>query len=331
MSVRIIKPGVQATLQDFGRWGFQSLGVPVSGAMDEDAYIRANLLVGNEEHEGCIEFTLHGAEIEFESDAVIALCGGGSTVIVNDAYVPFEKSVRIKRGSVLKFKPHQQGCRCYLAIAGGLRIKKVLNSQSTYLPARLGGLQGRMLQPHDRLGINPHKSVLAERIERSLPVNTTNFAVASWSIPSKETVSQNSIRIYSGAEWNWLANEDQKKITANALTISPSSNRIGYRLQGVKIKKQTTEELVSASVTKGTVQLTPEGNLIILMADGQTTGGYPRIAQVAAVDLPRCAQLQIGAQIQFQLISFAEAEDLFLRRAHEREETKRSITTRFSV
>jgi antagonist of KipI len=331
MSIRIIKSGFLSTLQDIGRPGFQSEGVPVCGAMDTEALITANLLVGNAENSCCIEFTLHGAEIELEEDTLISFTGGGARLQVGASEIPFGKSIHVQKGSTVKLIDSPHGCRSYLAVAGGFRADKIMKSSSTYLPSAFGGLNGRALQNGDFLDVNQGTSPVAEKIKASLPLNSQALCVASWGLGNPKTSFCKVIRIVEGPEWNWLSEKTRKEFHELKFSVLPSSNRMGIRLQSEKPERIDRKELLSTSVSKGTIQCTPDGNAILLMSDCQTTGGYPRIAQVAAVDLCECAQLRAADKLQCVNISFDEAERLFLERQRKIGEIKRGVATRFNL
>ena len=331
MSIRIIKAGFYSTLQDTGRPGFQSEGVPVCGAMDVDALKYANMLTGNDENSCCIEITLHGAQLACDEDMLIALTGGGSRAFVNESEIPFGKAIHIQKGSVLKFSASPDSCRTYFAVGGGFVLEKTMNSSSTYVAAGFGGLNGKPLQTGDELMIGKNESLLTKAITASLPFKQQSFSIASWGLSLARAIAQRSIRIFEGPEWNWISETSRESFDHFYFTILPSSNRMGLRLQSEKICRVDSKELLSTSVSKGTIQCTPDGNTILLMADCQTTGGYPRIGQVAAVDLSYCAQLRAGDRIQFTRISFAEAERLFLERQQLIGDIKRGIAARFNL
>lgn len=328
MSIRIVKPGFLSTLQDLGRPGFQSEGVPVCGAMDSDALRFANLLVGNVEEACCIEITLQGTEFEITDDSLIAFTGGGSRLVINDKDAPFGKAIRIGKGSTVKLQASSYGCRSYLAIGGGFQVERIMNSASTYLPSQFGGKGGRALRSGDVLHADKGSS-LVEKIRQSLKPVPSGFSVASWGLPPEN--KNNRVMIFEGPEFGWLTRTSQDKIDQIELTGLPTSNRMGIRLRSENFERLDSKELLSTSVSKGTIQCTPDGNLIILMSDCQTTGGYARVAQVAATSLSRCAQLRPGDTVQFSRISFAEAEQLFLERQLKIEEIKKGIASRFKV
>lgn len=329
MSLKIIKPGFFTTLQDKGRWGFQSLGVPVSGVMDEEAMTKANLLVGNEDNSAVLEFTLHGAEVQVCRDAVIALCGGGAHIFYDGKELPFNRPIHLRQGFILKFALSLEGSRSYLAIAGGLAVTPIMRSVSTYTTSKLGGIDGNILKAGDVVHFQNRFTSLSTRIRESLPLNEGNISLARWSM-GKE-IPPKIIRVIKGAEWDWFTTSSQETITRSEFFVLPSSNRIGYKLKGELIQRITDRELISTTVAKGTVQCTPDGSLIILMADCQTTGGYPRIATIAAADLSACAQKKIGDTIQFTEVSFDEAEQLLLEKHRTLREMKSGISTRFGL
>jgi antagonist of KipI len=330
MSLRIIKPGFLTTVQDTGRWGFQADGVPVSGAMDEHALMEANVLVGNSERTCGLEITLHGAEFEAEENMLVAVCGGGSKMMIDDRIVPHRRPVHIRKGGIIKFVPSPKGCRSFLSVAGGFHIVKIMNSAATYLPSGFGGIEGRPIKTNDRLPLNTDKSPLSHKIIESLPLGAEIFKTASWGLPVEREFNGN-IRVFAGAEWNWFTEETRQRFFNSEFKMLPSSNRMGYRLSGESLQQSEKKELISTSVVRGTIQITPDGGAILLMADAQTTGGYPRIAQVAAVDLCRCAQQRIGGLVRFDSISFAEAEQLLLERHQKFNEMKRGIAIRFGL
>jgi antagonist of KipI len=330
MSLRIIKPGFFTTLQDGGRFGFRASGVPVSGAMDEDSLIKANLLTGNSEGQCALEFTMHGAEMEVEKDMLVAFGGGGSHVFYDGQELPFDRPIHLRKGFVLRLALSLNGCRTYLAVAGGFIGQKILNSASTYTPSMLGGLDGKPLKAGDRVLVNEKLSVLSSRIKDAMHLHEgQRVAIASWS--AGKNLNSKTIRMAQGPEWDWFTEEAREKITASEFVVLPSSNRIGYKMQGTNLSRLNAEELISTAVAKGTLQCTPDGNVIMLMADCQTTGGYPRIGYVVQADLSHCGQLKIGDTIRFSIVSFHEAEQLLLNRYRTLKEMKFGISTRFGL
>ena len=314
MSLRIIRPGISTTLQDAGRRGYQAAGVPVSGAMDSNSMRLANILCGNDPGAVVLETTLHGAEWLVEEEQLIAFTGGGSSLLINNQPAPFNRAIRVKASSLLSLKPSPTGCRTYLAVSGGFKAKIDLKSSSTYKTASFGGYKGRALKSGDLLEWNHHKEPISIKMINSLALRGHNFSVAGWSIDLNTTGKEKNIRVFRGPEWDYFEDQTKKTIFTNSFSISNQSDRMGYRLTGSPLTLLRKRELISTAVCMGTIQVTHEGNLVILMADAQTTGGYPRIAMVAAVDLPICAQLRPGDKLHFSEISMDKAEDLYLER-----------------
>jgi KipI family sensor histidine kinase inhibitor len=327
----IKKPGITGTVQDAGRFGFQSLGVVTGGAMDLFAYRTANLLAGNHQDAAIIEINFGNTEIVFEQNALIAACGRGADLFINGEPAPVWKTIAIKKGVSLFVKNNNEGARMYLAVAGGWYVKKIMNSSSTYLPANFGGYEGRTLQQGDLVKTNTKLSEVSIQIISSMQ-SDKKFLAASWGIqlPDFFNYKAKIIRVLKGPEQDWFEDSSVQNFYSSAFTISNAADRMGYRLSGNAMIKRESKELLSTAVTKGTVQVTPDGNMILLMSDCQTTGGYPRIAQVAAVDLNICAQLKPGDSIIFKEISFEEAEQLFLKQEKHFYDTEKSIAYRFA-
>jgi antagonist of KipI len=327
-----LQPGIQTTLQDGGRWGSQRLGVPVSGAMDDFAFRMANLLVGNETCTACIEFAMGGATLVLEDSLLVAFCGKGMEIWVQGETVPLWRTALMPAGTEIKLKPVSRGSRIYMAIAGGFDVPPVLGSRSTYEPAQLGGYMGRALLANDRLPSSASLSAVSHRIINSLVKEKPELSLANWTVDFRHfpDYSDDFVRMIRGAEWEWFTDDAKKIFFGSGFTLSVQSNRMGFRMLGKPLTVKNTTELASTAVCKGTMQVTPDGSLILLMSDCQTTGGYPRIAQVAAVDLPICAQLRPNDTVAFTEVSMAEAEQLLLDREHELQQVQQNISLIFS-
>jgi antagonist of KipI len=291
MEVIVHRAGMLTTVQDLGRSGHRAAGVPLAGAMDPFALRVANLLVGNLENAPALEFTLRGPELEFSADTIVALGGGGF------AALPSWQPIEVAAGTRLKFENAMTGCRGYLAIAGGFEVPRVLGSASTYARAVLGGHEGRALRDGDVL----HAPALSRHVlgrwridERILPAYAASPVV----------------RVVRGAQTGEFGSE----FFATVFSISPKSDRMGVRLAGPALARAGTAELVSMTVVPGTIQVPPDGQPIVLMADAQTIGGYPQIAHVVGVDLPLVAQLRPGDTVRFRDITLAEAHELTFAR-----------------
>jgi antagonist of KipI len=313
MKITIKKAGLMTTLQDLGRTGFLSHAVPVSGVMDRLSALVANRALGNEDDCALIEFTQSGAAFFTEDDVLLAFSGDGAYLNTGSQRLPSERPLFIPAGTNVNLEHNKSGSRCYLAVAGGWDVPEVLGSRGTYLTAKIGGFKGRCLAENDRLTNTGKLTPLTQSILDSLKGETINYP--GWSIARSLFLPENQkiIRVMPGREFNWFDAASKAKFLSQPYTIGYNSNRMGYHLQGTALKRAIEGELLSTAVMPGTVQVTNDGSLILLMADCQTTGGYPRIAQVAAVDMPLCAQLKPGDIINFEEISWKEAERLYLQ------------------
>jgi antagonist of KipI len=310
MSLKIIKAGVLDTIQDLGRYGFQYLGINPGGAMDRFAAQVVNMLTGNEICEPVIELHFPSSIFLFEHETMIAVGGADFSATVNGEDIPLWQPVILAKNSILQFEKWKKGARCYLAIKEKLDIPKWLGSYSTNIKAAVGGFNGRALQKNDAIGFK-------ERNDYKCFLKDQDFVVLPWKadILWKETLIDR-IAVVPGNEWELLTKESRKKIFTDFFVIGSLADRMGYRLQGTLNAKQNCE-LVSSIVSFGTIQLLPNGELIILMADHQTAGGYPRIAYVASAHLPVLAQKQAGDKIFFRFSDQDHAEELmFLQQQH---------------
>jgi antagonist of KipI len=306
MSITILKPGMMSSLQDLGRWGFQQFGVPIGGAMDKVSAALANIICGNDENEAVIEMTLHGTLIMFNEAAFCAIVGGGCKAYIDDVELLFNRLLWIPAFSIIKTTASIQGCRSYLAVSGGFNVKKVLGSASTYTPSGIGGINGRNLITGDMLAFKREQNLHAASNLHMLPngVGISHWHTADLVVPTPDIATVHAIK---GPEFDRFNTASQEDIFNSIFTISSQSNRMGYRLEGKKLTLEHKAEMVSTAVTTGIVQVTHEGDPIILMADAQTTGGYPRIARIGSADIPLLAQCRPGAKIQFREIGEGES------------------------
>lgn len=329
MSIQVIRPGLLTSIQDMGRYGLQKHGVIVSGAMDPFALRVANLLVGNDEVEAALEMTMIGPKLRFGEDTLIAVCGGELSPAVDGQKIPEWRPVLIKKGSVLSFGTARSGCRAYLAVAGGFDIPVVMGSFSTYLRAGIGGFQGRPLKEGDVLTIRIPSEQSIRRIHRLYDhVSSDRFSFSAWSVSMDVFPAYQPnpvIRAMRAGEFDWFTAESVERFFSEEFLMTPQSDRMGYRLSGPQLRLERPRELISEAVTAGTVQVPSEGNPIVLMADRQTTGGYPKIAQVATIDLPVLAQVKPGEKIRFQAITLEEAQELLRKQEREFQLLKQGI------
>ncbi|WP_163101975.1 biotin-dependent carboxyltransferase family protein [Peribacillus alkalitolerans] len=329
MSLLVIRPGLLSSVQDNGRYGYQKYGVIASGVMDPLAHRIANMVVGNEGNEATIEITMVGPVIEFQNDTLFSLCGGDLSPTINNVPVPLWRPVWVRKGAQLKFGTCLSGCRAYLAVAGGFDIPVVMGSKSTYLRGGIGGCQGRALKAGDRLEYgndNPISQSLIQSLSKEWDGGA--FAAASWSVSPDILPNFQAnpvIRVIRGKEYHWFTEESQNQLFKEGFSVSPQSDRMGYRLKGPYLSLKEPMELISEAVSFGTVQVPAEGQPIVLLADRQTTGGYPKIAQIISVDLPLMGQLKPGDRIHFYEVSHREAEEMFLLRETKLKQLKSSI------
>jgi antagonist of KipI len=284
MEVKVARAGMLTTVQDLGRKGHLAEGVPFGGAADPFALRVANMLVGNPEGSPALEITLTGPELEFGGPGWVAVCGA------RFEEVPAWRPIRVEAGDRLKFGKRIHGCRGYLSISGGFEVPEVMGGRGTFLAAGLGGFHGRALRDGDVIRSIDSGRLLTGRWsmdERMLPHY------------SREPI----VRAIPGAQ----AGEFDDSFYSFRFGITPRSNRMGIRLDGCALERKGDAELVSTAVGPGTVQVPPDGNPIVLMADAQTLGGYPRIAHVASVDIPLLAQLAPGDGVWFARTTVAEA------------------------
>ena len=282
-ALEVIRPGLFTTVQDAGRPGYRAQGLPVGGAADAVALRLANLLVGNAEDAAALEFTLVGPELRVTTDVVVALAGAEFPGL------PRWKPVRLKAGTSIDLGSAPRGCRGCLAVAGGIDVPVVLGSRSTFVRAALGGFGGRALRAGDRVPITPVPRRFRDgwRIdERILPVDATEHVLHY--VPGAQAAE---FRVSDSA----------------AFRVRSQSDRMGVRLEGEPWRRGSQVELPSGPVVPGTIQVPPDGQPIVLLADAQTLGGYPQFGHVIAADLPRAGQLRPGDQIRFVAVDLAEA------------------------
>ncbi|MFW6077289.1 MAG: biotin-dependent carboxyltransferase family protein [Hyphomicrobiales bacterium] len=299
-------PGLFTTLQDLGRFGQQNLGVPVSGALDAIALRIANALVGNREALAGLEIRGAGPTMRVETDSVrIALAGTTAALeILGEAarVVPGWHSVRLARGDVFRIGPLRDTATCYCAVEGGFAVPALFDSQSTYVRGRLGGFDGRALRAGDRLPLGqpeaPDRSEV--RLNGSPPYGTGD-----------------AVRVVLGPQQGHFTEAGIKTFLESSFIISNQADRMGLRLDGPVLEHAAGHDIVSDGIATGSIQVPGTGLPIILLADHQTTGGYPKIATVASVDLPRLGRMRPGETLRFQAVTVEEAEAA--RRAQENE------------
>ncbi len=298
MSITVIKPGLLSSLQDAGRPGHAALGVGRAGAMDMPAWRLANALVGNRHGEAALECTLAGPSLRFEQPAIIALTGAAIAAHVGSRAILPWTTCQLPAGSVLQLGGMRQGCRSYLAVRGGFDVPPLLGSRSSDLHARIG----RALQAGDVLPLGAAPPL------RALPPGH-DVRVLGWGLDPRPwfDLERRPLALLHGSHWAALDSASQRQLYGGRFTLSKDSNRTAGRLDGLALHLAEPLELVSEAVLPGTLQLPPSGQPIALQAEAPVTGGYPRIGQLAAVDLPRLAQLRPGDTVCFRDTGMDEA------------------------
>ena len=288
-SLRVLQPGILTTIQDLGRPNAVASGVPAGGAMDRFAHAAANLIVGNDRGAATLECTLTGPRLVAISSCVVAITGGDL-----GPSIPMWTAVQLAPGDEIAFAGRRSGARAYIAVGGGVVGDRWLGSTSTNLMCARGGMRGRALVAGDVISTGEwHDPPVAGR---TLDENL------------RPDYAHRSLRVIRGPHFARLTHESQQELWSAAFTVNPSSNRIGYRLDGATLEAPG-DELLSFLVLAGVIQLPSGGQPILLMADNQTAGGYPVIATVASAWMPIAAQLAPGDALRFEETSIQDALD----------------------
>lgn len=331
--LQIDKEGLQTTVQDLGRNGFQKYGVIASGVMDPYAHRLANIMVGNEETKATIEITLMGPKITFLADCLFALTGANLSPAIDGVQLKMWRPILVRKGSKLTFGKPVCGCRTYMAVAGGIDVPEVMGSQSTYLRASIGGFNGRALQKGDVIPIADAPQHVQGFIDRlAKDVKDTTFVQAEWTLNSEAIPTyekEATVRVTEGRQAYLFDEKSQKDFLEQSYQVTSDSDRMGYRLKGTKLTLKEPKELLSEAVSFGSIQVPPDGQPIILMADRQTTGGYPKIGTVVTVDLPKVSQLKPGEKIRFEKTSLEEAQRALIEQRKLIDELSKSISLKF--
>jgi KipI family sensor histidine kinase inhibitor len=310
--IHIEQSGFLTTLQDTGRTNYLQFGVNKGGAMDVHAAQLANTLLGNETTAAVLEITQSPHRFRFMKDALVAFTGAGLQPQLQETLLPINQPLFIPAAATVECKQPLPGFRLYMAVGGGFAADDFLYSCSTDLLVKAGGYQGRSLRKGDVLMQHNGLTSLQQQLLKVLKAGATveiNHELSA--------TTNNIIRVLTGVEWNYLDETSARIFKETVFTIGSQSSRMGYRLNEKILKTSKACEIISSPVTQGSIQLTPSGEMIVLMADAQTVGGYPRIAQVCNADLSLLAQKKPGDKIQFQIVSLQEAEELYMKRVDE--------------
>lgn len=311
--IRVLKPGALSQLQDLGRYGHQRYGIPVNGVMDEWSHRLANILVGNPDDTATLECTLTGPTLRFMRDRLIALSGADIQARIDDMPVPLNQPLLVRGGATLAFGERRRGARVYLAVRGGFDVPVVMDSRSTFLRGGYGGFRGRALARDDRLPLCPADAGYPGATRLLVQCGSTFVSAARFDLPAAGG-ALDALRAMPGPQWDVFTEAARTVFREQAFEIDHRSDRMGYRLRGAGLALSRPLEMVSEAVSFGTVQVPPDGNPIVLMADRQSAGGYPKIAYVASVDLPLLAQALPGDRVGFDMVTLEQAQGWYLER-----------------
>jgi antagonist of KipI len=292
--VRVIRPGLLTTVQDRGRWGYQSQGVSVAGPMDLQSHRIANALVGNSADVATLEVTLLGPELEFGDERLVAVAGAQFELTIDGQPVPTHAPFTARSSSRLQFGPRARGARAYLAIAGGIDVPPVLGSRATHLVTRTGGFEGRALAAGDCLPLGE------ERGARRTAAFVAAFEAGVIGQPA-------TVRILPGPHLASFLPEALDALQSGPYRVGNDSDRMGFRLDGPVLKHAGGADIISEATLLGALQVPASGQPILLMADRQTSGGYPALATVISADLRVVGQLAPGDTVAFNVCSAGEA------------------------
>jgi biotin-dependent carboxylase-like uncharacterized protein len=287
--IHVIKPGLLTTVQDLGRTGFAHLGVSPAGAADSFSFRLANLMVGNPANTPALEITLVGPTLEFDAPATLALSGTRASTSI-----PINQAFNVVRGEKIAIGSLLDGARAYLAVQGGIAVATIMNSCSTFLPSSLGGFQGRALRAGDSIAIGENVVSATKNLRAGFREELARTA-------------QGPLRVTHSVQHDWFGHGEIRLLGEQTFTVNQASNRSGVRLWGKPVFPLVKRELLTEGIALGAVQIPPDGQPIILFVDQQTTGGYPKIANVIAADLSRVGQLRPRDQVSFQFVTLAEA------------------------
>ena len=293
-SIDVINGGILTTIQDSGRYGYQELGIPTSGVMDDYNYRLANILVGNKLDEAVLEMTYFGPTLKFNEDLTLAITGSDMNPKINGQPAPMFETIKVKAGDTLQFGKVNEGVRGYLAFGGSIDVPVVNGSKSTHIKTKMGGIDGRALKPKDTLNIVGSKDKTMRRIpENYLPkFNHCNL-----------------LRVVLGPQDDYFTEKGIHDLfRSGGYQVTKDFDRMGIRLKGTSIEHKETADIISDGTTFGSIQVPANGQPIILVADRQTTGGYTKIGNVITPDLYKLANMSFLDKVLFQKVTIEEAQ-----------------------
>lgn len=300
MGISVENGGILTTVQDEGRFGYQAYGVSTSGAMDSHAFHIANLLVGNKMTEGALEMTFMEPTLTFTCDNIIAVTGGDLMPMLDGQPMPMYQAVLVRKGQKLQFGGARNGCRGYIAFAGGLEIPEVMGSKSTLLRNNLGGVKGRKLEKGDTIAFTAPKTELSNMENRKVPADV---------YPADEVV----LRVVLGPQDDEFTERGIRSFFWNSGVITDEFDRMGCRIEREPIEHKGDGNINTDGISLGSIQVPANGKPIIMLADRQSTGGYAKIGTVISVDLPKIAQSRPGQKVRFIQVSLELAQSLYIR------------------
>jgi len=283
--IEILNGGTQTTVQDAGRPGLRHLGIPASGAADKLSFALANWMAGNRWNAPALECALGGLHVRFTADTTIALAGAEMWAQINGMNVKNFSAVPVQKGDILTLSYPRDGCRTYVAIAGGLKLPRFMGSSSTYLPAQIGGVEGRALMVGDKIAVSNRPSAAPRKIPNGYAPKLSRHVV---------------LRARMAPEWENLSLPSQRHLFVSPFVATPATDRMGSRLRGDKITLEAPISMTSSPLLPGTLQIPPDGQPILALTDGHCTGGYPRVLQVIQADLWLLGQIAPGSQVSFR-------------------------------
>lgn len=298
MGVIILNGGMKTTIQDRGRYGYQSSGFSVSGVMDRRSATLANFLVGNTPKDPVIEFVLTGPEISFTKDTIIALTGGDFSPVINGKSVENYRAIQVYKGDKLTLPFAKTGSYGYLAIANGLDVEEIMGSYSTNTRIHIGGYKGRPLVKGDSIpfarNMKQNENALVRKVKPEIFGGTSV-----------------ELRVVLGPEDDFFTKKGIHTFLTNEYTLTSQIDRMGYRLEGEEIEHVESADIITNGIAFGAVQVPAHGNPIIMLADRQTTGGYTKIANIISVDIYKLVQLREGDSVRFREVSVEEAQKIY--------------------
>jgi biotin-dependent carboxylase-like uncharacterized protein len=297
VTIRVENPGMFTTVQDLGRFGYGAIGVSVSGAADPVALRLGNILVGNIESDAALEMTLLGGTFVFPEGGMIALAGSDFGPSIDGQPVAMWKAHQVAPGQTLRTGPTRSGARCYLCVHGGIAVKRLLGSASTHILTGLGGLEGRPLKKGDVLAIGAARPASPVAIPADI---------------LQELQPRKLLRATVGAQTDWFQRQSVRTFFTSPYTVTEDSNRMGLRLEGPALDTPHSGQMTSEGVSLGAIQVPAGGKPIILFVEQQTTGGYPKIANIISADLPSVGQLRPRDEVRFEFVT-PQAARAFIR------------------